>query len=550
MRFAEPLRFGVARGLLVIVSLGVSAYVGWETFWFLTDDAFIAFRYASNLMLGRGLVWNPAPFSPVEGYTSFLWTVLLWATWKWSGVEPPGAANWLSLAFACGTLTLIVLLVARMRLPAACARARWPLLVLVLAGTLTNRTFLAWMSSGLETALVNFLITVWMVSILRARDRRTSLWPVTSSAALLALARPDGLLFVASTVALLGLRAWHGGGRRTWCSALALGLVPLHLLFRLLTYGELVPNTHFAKHVASWPESGLRYAATFALEYGLWVWLLLAVLALRPLHEAVRRAGSVAAYALENAGPLLGIGTLVAHVGYYTLIIGGDHFEFRVYSHLIPLLFASAAFMAAWSLKHVSAMVAALGLFMSMSWPIPWTHWAKTHALDTIEETYVMVVPVTDGLPPVLRPLGLAWDGLEAWLIPHHVGMRHQEHKVLARVLLREWPTRADGVSVPWSERAVTAAKVVGVLGWILPNVAVIDLFGLNDRVIAHTPVAPARRRLMAHDRGPPAGYVECFKPNLRVGSGRIQMVERILTDDEIRRCERTYAAQTSGLLP
>ncbi len=57
-----------------IFGLGVLAAVitGWRELWFLTDDAFIAFRYVSNAMEGRGLVWNPAPFAQVEGYTSFL----------------------------------------------------------------------------------------------------------------------------------------------------------------------------------------------------------------------------------------------------------------------------------------------------------------------------------------------------------------------------------------------------------------------------------------------------------------------------------------------
>ena len=39
---------------------------------FLTDDAYISFRYAANLVDGHGLVFNPG-FERVEGYTNFLW---------------------------------------------------------------------------------------------------------------------------------------------------------------------------------------------------------------------------------------------------------------------------------------------------------------------------------------------------------------------------------------------------------------------------------------------------------------------------------------------
>src|SRR3954468_9274361 len=39
------------------------------------DDAFISFRYADNLARGNGLVWNLGEY--VEGYTNFLWTILI-----------------------------------------------------------------------------------------------------------------------------------------------------------------------------------------------------------------------------------------------------------------------------------------------------------------------------------------------------------------------------------------------------------------------------------------------------------------------------------------
>ena len=39
------------------------------------DDALISFRYAVNLVEGRGLVFNPG--ERVEGYTNFLWTIVL-----------------------------------------------------------------------------------------------------------------------------------------------------------------------------------------------------------------------------------------------------------------------------------------------------------------------------------------------------------------------------------------------------------------------------------------------------------------------------------------
>lgn len=39
------------------------------------DDPFISFRYAQQLVVGNGLVYNPG--ERLEGYTNFLWTILI-----------------------------------------------------------------------------------------------------------------------------------------------------------------------------------------------------------------------------------------------------------------------------------------------------------------------------------------------------------------------------------------------------------------------------------------------------------------------------------------
>src|SRR5262245_5079445 len=63
-------------------------------YWFLTDDAFISFRYARNFSAGAGLVFNPG-FERVEGYSNFLWVLIL-AAGNRLGWAPHEAANWLS----------------------------------------------------------------------------------------------------------------------------------------------------------------------------------------------------------------------------------------------------------------------------------------------------------------------------------------------------------------------------------------------------------------------------------------------------------------------
>src|SRR5207247_899918 len=69
----RPGRLAVA---LPLAALGVALPLlpqilgGW-----LVDDAFISFRYAQHLVDGYGLVFNPG--ERVEGYTNFLWTMIM-----------------------------------------------------------------------------------------------------------------------------------------------------------------------------------------------------------------------------------------------------------------------------------------------------------------------------------------------------------------------------------------------------------------------------------------------------------------------------------------
>ena len=46
--------------------------------------------------------------------------------------------------------------------------------------------------------------------------------------------------------------------------------------------------------------------------------------------------------ALIQAGLAIGIAVVVAQLGFYVVWVGGDHFEYRVLSYTIPLLFLLA----------------------------------------------------------------------------------------------------------------------------------------------------------------------------------------------------------------
>jgi hypothetical protein len=608
------------------VAFVILLVLGWHLFWFLTDDAFIAFRYVSNSILGYGYVWNPPPFRPVEGYTSFLWVVILDGIWRFLGVQPPDSANFVSLIFAVLTLILGSLMVLDLNLGDELKPYRVLLATLVLLGVVTNRTFLAWTSSGLETAMFNFVLTSWIFcAVFLPVCTKKWIFGIASSAVLAYLTRPDGLVIAAATLFLLFVAFYNMFAqsvlrRSHLISILPLSFIPLHLAWRRLTYGVWLPNTYYAKAVFGriWPESGIRYFLSFVMEYSLWIWLilLLAVIFAKPIISRTQakrillldidlrkillgpdkgldllssddgrsfRTGwlfismAVSGILLWIFGHpfwgqcLIGLASLsfillgvlslsliqftvvlvlLAQFFYYTIVIGGDHFEFRVYSHLILLLFASSIWLLKSMKLHVKISFLIIIFFILFSWPIPWTHWAITHNLDTRETSGYLRASVAhvfqDGVsfvPDYVIKYLRVYDNLQFWLIDHAVSMRYQEHKIFSVFLEGLLPPRAEGLSLSSHDYPVIAAQSVGVLSWVLPRVNIIDTLGLNDYVIARNPELP-QARLMAHARKPPAGYVECFSPNVEVMDRHVIVHPRKvpLAAEEIVSCERQYA--------
>jgi arabinofuranosyltransferase len=469
--------------VVLVACLSAVAVFGASRLAFLCDDAYITFRHVSNAMDGHGLVWNAPPFEPVEGYTGFLWAILLWMVWAWCGVEPPAAANGLSIA--CGVLTFWLVAVAAFRLRDRRGLASTLVAAVCLAVLVGHRTFLQWMTGGLETALFNLAFTGWVLLAFRAPAGRDGRWLATWStlAVMAALTRPDGLLLVAATAAVA---VTSGLLRRLAWRVALLGITPLlavglHVLWRRSFYGEWLPNTYFAKVTAPWPEAGWRYLYCFTVESGLWVWVLLAL-----VWAVVRGVRAQTSWWQRTTGHLPAVAAVAAtvvHVGFYVLRIGGDHFEYRVLSHLVPLMVLSTAAMALqlWSRRLVA--VALLGL-LALAGGVGWLQLALTRPLGSTDYDRL-----STKLPAWAGHWLRDYDRHHAWLLLHFVCMRcethHQNVLGIAQVCPERQRTPVDPTDVP-----IVKSVAVGLVGWVLPDAAVIDLLGLNDWVTARTPLA------------------------------------------------------------
>lgn len=220
------------------------------------DDAFISFRYARNLVEGFGLRWNPGE-APVEGYSNFLWVLLLAAA-QALGFEPLPAARLLGLAASLGGLGAIgwlTWLATRCRFSA-------------LAAALMLGVSQDWIVSavlGLETCLYVLLVALALALVLRAIDRPSTGRAVGAGllCAACALTRPDGAAVFVAAVGWAAFAARKALPRRAalaFLAAFAAVLGPF-LVFRLAYFGDLVPNAVRAKDAAQ--PFVARYLETF-----------------------------------------------------------------------------------------------------------------------------------------------------------------------------------------------------------------------------------------------------------------------------------------------
>ena len=495
---------------IIIFFALILATIGWKIYNFMTDDAYISFRYISNMYLGRGPVWNPPPFHPVEGYTSFLWVIILYLTWIISGIIPPDSANYISLIFGYGSIFVVYIMLSKIKLNHNLNKYRKLITILTLLYIVSNRTFLTWLSSGLETSLFNYLIILWVYYI-SFFDKKDNKWQLKMGfvCSLLYLTRPDGLLFASLTSLYIVYNKYKEKDLKSLIYFSPIAIIPTHILWRKFYYGDWFPNTYYAKYVRAWPESGIKYSTSFIIEYGYWLLLIIAAFYL------IKNIKNIKQIKLDKSILVLAI---LIHFLYYTLIIGGDHFEFRVYSHLtmlLPIIFV-------WILNKLSKNIlisSALLIFaIYLSIPIPWSHWYHTKDRNTRANSFSLRYNVTPYMPSLLKPLSQKWFKDQLWLIRHSVCCRQQEHKIFLIDRLNNIPSRQEGEKIKWSEKNTIAWGTVGAISWVFPNVAVIDFLGLNDRVVSKAPVKKQNsERHMAHDRMAPNGYINCFMPSVSI---------------------------------
>jgi hypothetical protein len=274
-----------SRVVLLGVLLGALFVAHAVSYDFMSDDGFIALRYASNLARGYGLVFNPGEH--VEGFSSWLW-VLLIAGGESIGIDPLVFAR--VAGVLAGLLTIAVTLRLALRLLPAGASPAWALFGPMIVAA--NGTFACWAPAGLETALFSLLVTSVVATALAGPPL---VFGIVS--ALCILTRSEGLLIVA-VVALLQWRSASAFARRQSVWVVPVATLVAQLAFRWVYYGDLLPNTFYAKTGGSWAQwsRGVRYLLDYAADHeGLPLMLLPVVVGLLGVEPRLRVIAGVVA---------------------------------------------------------------------------------------------------------------------------------------------------------------------------------------------------------------------------------------------------------------
>jgi hypothetical protein len=454
---------------LLLALMGFGGVI-WPS-WF-SDDAFISFRYAQNLVAGNGLVYNVG--ERVEGYTNFLWTILA-ALVLWLGGDPVFWAHVAGVVLGLGIALTTYWLARRLLGPT------WALAATLIVATSQSLMVYTARGAGLETGLFALLVLLGSGFYLHAMAEGGQRWLMLTggSFALATLTRPEGALLMALTIfyALMKdwrfwLMGWRQSNLESKIKYLKSSIVPLltpyvlvvatFFLWRLWYYGDLLPNTFYAKTGGGLYQiiRGLEYTGAFIMVLG--GPLVLAVVA--PL--AINRRKALRPW-WSYLALLVGIYTL------YIIAVGGDHFPGeRFFVPLIPWL----------------ALLMADGL--------AWIYgWLQQNRLS------IRLAPLVLGL--VLA--GFSWHALSRSAAFDHTLVGNDESIWIWRDLGLWLHDNAN-------PDASIAALGAGAIAYYSDRTT-IDLLGLNDKHIARVEVENMGQGIAGHEKRDPEYVLNMRRP-------------------------------------
>ncbi|MFC1854049.1 hypothetical protein ACFL27_28030 [candidate division CSSED10-310 bacterium] len=422
---------------------------------FYHDDAFITLRYAYNFIHGHGLVWNIN--EPVEGYTNFLYLLIISAL-GFLGIDLVLASRIVNLT----AFFILIFFTAHQLFFVSKTKAqetRVSLLPFMLI--LTPFPLFVWIWGGLEGPLFTLFCTmaIWLFSA-NVMDQGSKKHILTCGLifALACLTRPDGILFVWVSVLFL-LRGSGRGLRSTALFLCSFSLVYLpYLLWKYLYYGDIFPNTFYAKVTAFnvWKlERGFKYIFSYSITPPFIFLLLYLAVPWAIYHRTLNRK---VVYILSCLCLYL----------FYVVFIGGD--PMPAYRLIVPL---------------IPSAVLALYLL------------TKDHIIkfkpSSLSLCYGLVLCLMSGQL-------------------FHPGVN--QRRMITAAFIGE--IVGEFINMTWPENTLIALNTAGSTPYFALNYRYIDMLGLNDALIARREIQNYRlpwQKIAGHAKGD-GNYVLARKPD------------------------------------
>jgi len=310
------------------------------------DDAYISFTFARNLCERNGLVFNIG--ERIEGFSNFSW-VLLSSIGISIGCDPALFAKLIGLASGIGSILCCCWCFRLFSPRHGKILALLPALLIA-----TSSFFCYWTFTGMETAFFAFLLVLGVSADSRESDTShpASAWIF----GLLCLTRPEGLGFVLVFYAVKNIQ--RARRRRLLAPRNIKSLIIVAALliaffgFRLIYYGDWVPNTFYSKMALPFQDRNFDYLLDFFARHG----LALSIVMIFTLPAFVigwgRKAWPIAALLLFN---------------WFFIACSPDWMpNYRFHMHTLPLLFLVIALGSSVIVKKLETRSPLLGLSASV----------------------------------------------------------------------------------------------------------------------------------------------------------------------------------------
>ena len=314
------------RGIIIIFSFILLVFlinIFHLQFTYLIDDAYISFRYADNFVQGKGLVYNEG--EKVEGYTNFLWVILISGFMKMN-LSPVIISKILGILFGFLSLIIAFYISKETNKKKEDVYNFIPCLFLI-----CNSSYCVWTTGGLETHLFGFLVLLGVFFYLEGIYNRKSNIYSSLFYVFACMSRPEGILFVFVSFIhrlILGIikkNKIYLKDAFLFIGSFIILLLP-YLLFKLWYYGEILPNTFYVKVVSGQEvyNAGKFYLTEFFTKnFNILLIVNLVVLCIYSVKEVWF------SYLIS----------LILPFCIYIFLVGGDHFPcFRFFVPILPLL--------------------------------------------------------------------------------------------------------------------------------------------------------------------------------------------------------------------